>query len=238
MKSARGRVSGAGAVVCAESGAMRTTRKRKLHTRAKARTIRRADAALKGRSIHDPNFPSDSFPHPRECQHSQQNPFQCEFAPVGIEPFLQSMRAAARAATADGNRFKPKGQRNVGVGRCALHLRRIRQLRIHGAHNLQIVAPGCNSPAGRLPITTTSQLTPDGRFCAGERISAVISLIFDCAIQRRAQRLFEPLHLGHGGRTDIHLHAGGFGNRIHRSAAANHANVERCLRASSELSSP
>src|SRR3981081_4189464 len=29
-------------------------------------------------------------------------------------------------------------------------------------------APGCNSPAGRLPITTTSQLTPGARFCVSD----------------------------------------------------------------------
>src|SRR5450631_2251727 len=38
----------------------------------------------------------------------------------------------------------------------------------------KIRAPAGNSPAGRLPITTTSQLTPDGRFCAEDRISAAM----------------------------------------------------------------
>src|ERR1700722_499044 len=34
--------------------------------------------------------------------------------------------------------------------------------------------PTASSPAGRLPIATTSQLTPEGRFCTGDRISADI----------------------------------------------------------------
>src|SRR5208337_635570 len=38
----------------------------------------------------------------------------------------------------------------------------------------KIRAPVANSPAGRFPMGTISQLTPEGRFCCGDRISAAI----------------------------------------------------------------
>src|SRR5579863_6851075 len=50
----------------------------------------------------------------------------------------------------------------------------------------KIRAPGLNSPAGRLPITTTSQFTPDGLFCAGERISA--AMVSSSTARFRAKR--------------------------------------------------
>ena len=94
----------------------------------------------------------------------------------------------------------------------------------------RIRAPGCNSPAGRFPITTTSQLTPAGRFCADDRISAAMVSSSTARFSAMSQRLLQSLHLGHRGRADVDLHAGRLGNRIHRGAAANDSNVERSLR--------
>src|SRR5579872_6400439 len=50
----------------------------------------------------------------------------------------------------------------------------------------RILAPACNSPAGRLPITTTSQFTPGGRFCADDLISA--AMVSSSTARFRARR--------------------------------------------------
>ena len=94
----------------------------------------------------------------------------------------------------------------------------------------KIRAPARNSPAGRFPITTTSQLTPGRPLLRGRPHLGGHGFIFHRAIQRQAQRLLQALHLGHRRRADIDFHAGRLGNRIHRSPAANHSNVERSLR--------
>ncbi len=76
-------------------------------------------------------------PTPARRQHCQQNALEAKLASVAVEPLLQSVRAAAGAAAADGDGLAAERQRNVRVGRSALHLRRVAQLRIHGANYLQ-----------------------------------------------------------------------------------------------------
>ena len=64
-------------------------------------------------------------------------------------------------------------------------------------------APEGNFPAGRLPITTISQFTPEGRFCATERISDVMVSSSTARFRARTQRLLESLHLCHRRGPDV-----------------------------------
>ena len=106
-----------------------------------------------------------------QAKQSQQNAFESEFASAAIKPFLQSMRAAAGAAAADGNRFKSERQRNVGIGGGTLNLGGVSSCASTARMTCRMWASGRSSPAGRLPIGTNSQLRPKGRRRAGTRAS-------------------------------------------------------------------
>ena len=85
-----------------------------------------------------------------QAKQGQQNAFESEFASAAIKPFLQSMRAAAGATAADGNRFKSERQRNVGIGGGTLNLGGVSELRVHRADDLQDVGVGAEFASGAI----------------------------------------------------------------------------------------
>src|SRR6516165_11276693 len=73
------------------------------------------------------------FRDPRKRQGKQQNSLQAKVAARGIVPFVDGVRSAAGTAGADGDGLAAQRQRNVGVGRGALHASAVVEMRIYRA---------------------------------------------------------------------------------------------------------
>ena len=85
---------------------------------------------------------------------------------------------------------------------------------------------GYSSPAGRFPMTTTSELSPKGRRRDAVPCFRGSRFLFHGLTNRMPQSTLQAFHLRHRRGTDVHPHAGRFRNRIHRSPAANDSDVE------------
>jgi hypothetical protein len=76
-----------------------------------------------------------SCSYSRQRQQSQKNPLESQVAPCAVKPLLQRMSAAAYAAAAYGDGFPSKRERDVGICRSSLNLRRIAEVRVDRANH-------------------------------------------------------------------------------------------------------
>ena len=75
--------------------------------------------------------------NPGECEAEQQNALETEIAAGRVIPLVNSVRPAAGAAGADGDRLAAERERNISVGGGALNAGSVAELRIDGANGLQ-----------------------------------------------------------------------------------------------------
>ncbi len=94
----------------------------------------------------------------------------------------------------------------------------------------RILALGCSSPPGRLPMTHDFRLPAPQRQRRIVVLAAANFFLLDRPLDRAAQFQLQPFDFKCRGRTDIHPHAGRLRNRIHRGASVNHPNIESSLR--------
>src|SRR6185437_8700151 len=139
------------------------------------------------------------------------------------------MSSATFTACPERYRFAAKGQRDIRVGRSTLHLRGVPDVRVDGARDAKNASVRAKF-SGRT-VADNPYVSREFRgTAAGVASCGRPSFIDRGLLHRTAEFHFQAFDFEWRSRANVDPHAGRFGNRIHRSSPADHADIKRGLR--------